>query len=282
MRRLIVCSVLVVSVLALGARADAMTSSSTVDGDATPAVGTFLGQVPDPPTDAVPLCSGPLVSPTVVVTASHCVALFDDVAISRILVSNDPAPDPDGDGIVHLASLQHLSSVRSLHLNPGYKEAVGTDRYREDVSAVVVADPAALSRLGGVAYPQLPSPGVLDRLQATKALATTPFTVMGYGTEQKADGGPPAFPDSGQRRSAVLYAGSLNPQWVHQSQKVKAATGGACYGDSGGPSFLGGPSDRTLVAVTSTGDIPCWSTNVASRVDRASVLAFLAPILAAG
>lgn len=282
MRRLLALATVLVSLVALGGVAGAMTSSSPPDGDHTPAVVALLIQLRDPAGSAVSVCSGTLVSPTVVVTASHCVAFLDEFATARLYVTNDPTLAADANGIAPLASIAHLSPVATLHPNPAYKQAVGTDRYREDVSALVVSDAAALSRPGGIEFPALPTAGLLDQLQATKALASTPFTVMGYGTEQQVTGGGPrTFADTDERRSADLYANSLNPQWVHQAQKVKADTGGACYGDSGGPSFISNAGHSTLVAVTSTGDMPCWATNVASRIDRTSVLAFLAPIIAA-
>jgi len=52
---------------------------------------------------------------------------------------------------------------------------------------------------------------------------------------------------------------------------------GACYGDSGGPTFLGAGAREgdVVVAVTSTGDNPCYSTNVSARTDSSSARVFL-------
>ncbi|HET9939427.1 MAG TPA: hypothetical protein VFQ28_11575, partial [Gaiella sp.] len=54
--------------------------------------------------------------------------------------------------------------------------------------------------------------------------------------------------------------------------------GGACYGDSGGPTYLGAGADEgdVVLAVTSTGDGPCYSTNVSGRTDTPSARTFLA------
>jgi len=49
--------------------------------------------------------------------------------------------------------------------------------------------------------------------------------------------------------------------------------GGTCYGDSGGPNFLGNIS--TIAAITITGDSVCRSTNVVYRLDTASARHFL-------
>ncbi|WP_439937840.1 hypothetical protein ACS3YM_18150 [Nocardia sp. N13] len=48
----------------------------------------------------------------------------------------------------------------------------------------------------------------------------------------------------------------------------------ACYGDSGGPNFLG--TTDIVAATTITGDAVCRSTNVVYRLDTASARAFLA------
>ena len=62
------------------------------------------------------------------------------------------------------------------------------------------------------------------------------------------------------------------------SQNQAHGDGGAGYGDSGGPTFLGSGDDESdiVVAVTSTGDVPCYSTNVSGRTDSPSARAFLA------
>ena len=49
--------------------------------------------------------------------------------------------------------------------------------------------------------------------------------------------------------------------------------GGTCYGDSGGPNFLG--TTNILAATTITGDSVCGSTNVDYRLDTAAARGFL-------
>jgi hypothetical protein len=53
--------------------------------------------------------------------------------------------------------------------------------------------------------------------------------------------------------------------------------GGTCYGDSGGPNFLGAGADETdiVAGTTITGDYMCKATNVDYRVDTPSARAFL-------
>jgi hypothetical protein len=52
---------------------------------------------------------------------------------------------------------------------------------------------------------------------------------------------------------------------------------GTCYGDSGGPNFLGGGATETniVAATTITGDAVCRATNVTYRLDMPSVRHFL-------
>jgi hypothetical protein len=56
---------------------------------------------------------------------------------------------------------------------------------------------------------------------------------------------------------------------------------GTCYGDSGGPNFLGaGAAETNIVAGTTiTGDFMCRATNVVYRLDTPSARGFLAPFV---
>jgi len=70
---------------------------------------------------------------------------------------------------------------------------------------------------------------------------------------------------------------AINPAWLRISQNPSTADGGTCYGDSGGPNFLGaGASETNIVAATTiTGDVFCRATNVTYRTDTASARSFL-------
>ena len=50
-------------------------------------------------------------------------------------------------------------------------------------------------------------------------------------------------------------------------------SGGTCYGDSGGPHFLG--DSNLVVSITVTGDAPCRATDVTYRLDTPWARAFL-------
>ena len=54
---------------------------------------------------------------------------------------------------------------------------------------------------------------------------------------------------------------------------ASTGNGGTCYGDSGGPNFLG--DTGVIAAITITDDAVCRSTNVVYRLDTPSARAFL-------
>jgi len=53
--------------------------------------------------------------------------------------------------------------------------------------------------------------------------------------------------------------------------------GGTCYGDSGGPHFLG--ETDMVVSLTVTGDAPCRAMDTTYRVDTESARSYLAPFV---
>ncbi len=75
--------------------------------------------------------------------------------------------------------------------------------------------------------------------------------------------------------SDTLHA--INKAWLRISMNPSLGDGGTCYGDSGGPNFLGAGSTETniVAAVTVTGDTMCRSTNVVYRLDTQSARSFL-------
>jgi len=232
---------LVVAALALAAPAAAITGG-TLDGDAHPAVGLMLA---DHGSGPVPECSGTLVSPTVFLTAAHCVA---DLPSRRVWVTFD----------------SQVSSTTS-QLRPGtayaHPEFSFTAPDTPHIGVVVLDQPVA-----GIVPAQLP------RLNALAGGATT-LVAVGYGYNARiTGGGKPRWAYDGARRFVAVPVTSVGPTSVTTAIK----NGGTCFGDSGGPHLLG----TTVVAVTSTGDKKCRKEAVAYRVDTPSARAFLAQFVA--
>jgi len=126
---------------------------------------------------------------------------------------------------------------------------------------------------------QLPTAGLLDRLKSTLSAQT--FTAVGYGSERYSQqGGGSALSGGGTRRYVLQYFNALNNTWLRLSMNPATGSGGTCYGDSGGPHFLGGVDSNLVVALTVTGDAWCKSTDTTYRLDTPSARAFLGQYVA--
>jgi hypothetical protein len=115
---------------------------------------------------------------------------------------------------------------------------------------------------------QLPQVGVLDRLKKSGAIRSQTFTAVGYGTvREDKTGGPHALFFDGIRRYALQSFLSLEKAWLNLSMQPSTGDGGTCFGDSGGPHFLGGVNSNQIVSVPVTGDAMCRATDKTYRLD---------------
>jgi V8-like Glu-specific endopeptidase len=241
MRRTILLALL--AALALAVPAGAITNG-TADGTKHPNVGGLVNDTRY--SDGTWLyCSGTLISPTVFLTAAHCA---DDGA--RVRVTFDPAYE-DGD----------KTYAGTFHADPAYSQ-VQSDTH--DI-AVVVFDKA----VKGITPAQLPTANSLSTLSGSQQ-----FTSVGYGAYEVTNqpGGHRYLYDD-VRMVATGTLNSINPTWLRISMNPSTGNGGTCYGDSGGPNFLG--DSNLIAAITITGDAVCRSTNVTYRLDTESARAFL-------
>lgn len=234
------------------------------DGNRHPNVGALLADYdPDSPGPDI-LCSGTLIAADVYLTAGHCTAFLEEVGISDVWVTFAPEYDEDAatpPGIIPGSFVTHPDF--------GFSGPGGASDPHD--LAVVLLDSAP-----GLVPAELPTEGLLDELKASHGLKGATFTPVGYGTvrEDKTTG-PHALFFDGIRRFTTQSFRSLQGAWLGLSQQPSTGDGGTCFGDSGGPHFLGGVGSNLLVSTTVTGDSQCRASDKAYRLDTASARAFL-------
>jgi secreted trypsin-like serine protease len=223
------------------------------DGNQHPNVGALLADWDDESPGPDILCSGTLIAPTVFLTASHCTAFLESQGISQVWVTFAPEYDEQS------TSLRGLFSG-TYHTHPLFASGGANNTF--DIATVV------LDRKPNASPAQLPRLGVLDALKKSGAIYDQTFTAVGYGTvRDDKTGGPHAFFFDGIRRYVLQSFSSLEKAWMTLSQQASTGDGGTCFGDSGGPHFLGGVKSNLIVSVTVTGDAMCRATDKTYRID---------------
>lgn len=216
------------------------------DGGRHPEVGALVGTFGK---QTYPYCSGTLVSRTVFLTAAHC-----EIGKKRVYVTFD--------GKYAAGSKLHSGT---FHASPLYPGATNDPH---DIAVVVLDEP-----IKGRDPARLPTRNRLEDLPKDKR-----FTSVGYGSQEVSNApGGHEFVYKDAREYSVGKLNSATKSYLRISQNPATGNGGTCYGDSGGPNFLGaGASETDIVAsATITGDAHCKSTNVTYRLDTRSARAFL-------
>lgn len=229
------------------------------DGNAHPNVGAMMAfDDPSRPNTLQEVCSGTLVAPQVFLTASHCTDfLLNDLHTTDVWVTfnTNSAEGPYIRG--------------TMEQNPAYN---GKPAQNGNDIAVILLDSAP----AGIEPASLPPLRLFDRMKADKTLTqSSRFTAVGYGDGSRlVGGGRPTFFFDGFRRKATSFFNALNTSWLRLTQNVSAGAGGTCFGDSGGPNFIG--DSDTIAAITISGDSACRATNVDLRLDTERAQDFLA------
>lgn len=216
------------------------------DGNRHPGVGALVVTFAS---GTYPYCSGTLIAPDVFLTAAHC-----NIGTSRVSVTFDS---------VYTSKAKLYEGT--FYGDPNYNQAQSDPN---DIAVVVLDKP-----IHNLPVARLPTRGLLDSLSVG-----APFTAVGYGGQEPVNQpGGPVIGYLDVREFAVSTLNAVNPAWLRLSQNPATGDGGTCYGDSGGPNFLGaGATETNIVAATTiTGDVFCKATNVVYRIDTDSARAFL-------
>jgi Trypsin len=219
------------------------------DGDLHPNVGLILFYSQD----GRFRCTATLVTPTVLLTAGHCTdgTVGKTLVDFRSVVALEPpngypvAADPAaGYTQAEIEAAGFLSGT--AHTHPDYSGFTDTSNWND--AGVIVLDRPVTSIVPAALAPQ-------DYLAAyaQPLLNQTLFTSVGYGTEVRK-------PDSGPQKPQPMSYPLIRRYTVQPGQKLTdqilqlngnpndiRGTGGTCFGDSGGPTFLNG----YVVTVTS-------------------------------
>ena len=259
MRRKMIFAVLsAIVILALAASPAAAVTDGELDGDGHPYVGLMVAQ----DADGNPMwrCSGTLLSPTLFLTAGHCTeapAAHVEIWFDADVESGIPANGYPFTGDVGGTPYTH----------PQYNPNAF---FLFDLGVVVLDQPMVMDEYG-----VLPSLDQLDALKTRRGKQDVTFTAVGYGLQQIN----PVFVQADRvRMVAHPHLIQINtPGFTGDFSLLLSnnhSTGGTCFGDSGGPNFLG---DSNVVAgVTSFGiNGNCAGTGGVYRVDRADDLDWL-------
>jgi hypothetical protein len=237
-------------------------TDGTLDGENHPYVGLMSAH--DKDGKHLWRCSGTLLSPTLFLTAGHCVEApatraeiwFDADVENNMEALNYPIKGETGG---------------TLHIHPNYDPNAF---YLFDLGVVVLDTPVYKSTYGA-----LPELNKIDDLAQKRGLKDVTFTAVGYGLQK-------AFPDAAAwkeeanrvRMVATPHLVQINSAYTGDFSLLlsnNANTGGTCFGDSGGPNFIG--SSNVIGGVTSYGNNDtCAGTGGVYRVDRKDDLDWLA------
>lgn len=254
------------AVVALGAGSAAAITNGELDGNGHPYVGLMVAKN----AAGVPMwrCSGTLLSPTLFLTAGHCTAA--PAYSVEIWFDADVESGIPANGYPYTGDAQGTPYTHPLY-NPNAF-------FLYDLGVVVLDEPMVMTEYGA-----LPRLNQLDALKTRRGLQNTTFTAVGYGLQQ-------SFPDAAAwkennvkvRMLATPRLIAINvPGFTGDFSMLlsnNANTGGTCFGDSGGPNFIG--SSNVIGGVTSFGrNQTCVGFGGVYRIDRADDLNWLATFL---
>ena len=223
-------------------------------------------------------CTGTLLSPTVMLTAGHCVeesGNVNDVTYVRF--------DEDAlEGIDEFATLSDWFADRWIEAtqvipHPDYDDYSAFPE-TFDVGLVILSEPVFVSTYG-----VLPDEGMLEAIKAQKGNKDNWFINVGYGSfgvNLPFVGDTSAYGRYKSITRLIELNGANNgsDSSAKFSNNPGAGRGGTCFGDSGGPVFY--QDTPIITAVVSFGYTPCIGNDYQFRIDTPTALDFILPYLA--
>jgi secreted trypsin-like serine protease len=230
----------------------------TLDGAAHPAVVLIIMDVAGEPTYR---CSGTLMSPKIVLTAGHCTGESGEFTGVRVFTESDVE---NGNNNYPFAG-PNTVEAKAWHSHPLFTEAAF---FLHDVGVIELTSGI---NLPASAYGKLPS---VDQLDALKPSSATTFTAVGYGVQRVNH---VKLEAEKIRMNAAPHLLQINTGYTGAFSLMlsnNASTGGTCFGDSGGPNYLG--TSNVVAGVTSFAkNGSCGGSGGVFRLDRRDVLTFL-------
>ncbi|HWR66799.1 MAG TPA: trypsin-like serine protease [Bellilinea sp.] len=260
MKRIFFAAVIVLSLVFSFVETAQAVTDGELDGEGHPYVGLLVAQ--DAAGNALWRCSGTLIAPKLFLTAGHCtefpaahVEIWFDADVTDAVAQNYPfVGDVGGTPYTH-----PLYNPNAFFLH--------------DLGVAVLDKPVKMD-----VYGALPALEVLTALNSKRGQQDVTFTAVGYGLQM-------SFPDAASwkehnvrvRMVATPHLLQIDTGFVGDFSLLlsnNANTGGTCFGDSGGPNFIG--SSNVLAGVTSFGlNGTCGGTGGVYRVDKADDLDWL-------
>jgi Trypsin len=245
--------------------------AGAITGGTPDTVHTNVGFVRFTTPDGRFRCSGTLISPTVVLTAGHCTeGPATDVYVSFDFMLR---PDPLAPGISPKEKAARAAHyiTGTAHPDPGWDGQLQLPKQHDQ--GVVVLDAPASTKWPEIAPAPLPPLDFLERNQG--ALKNETFTLVGYGVDI---GEKKSQIVVQERRSTTSFLKNVQEEVVvfQINENDSKAGGGSCFGDSGGPAFLG---PYALGDASYVNSLTCNATGSYQRVDTEYSRSFLSPFL---
>jgi secreted trypsin-like serine protease len=268
MKRYLVIAVALLTLLALAVPVAAITNGEPTEDH--PEVVLILMEVDGVPTFR---CSGALMSPTIVLTAGHCAGAPGEFSGLRIFTE---AEVDGGDNDYPLGTGNNTIEVKNWAAHPDYPFA---PFFVNDVGMLELEEPYYIDTVN---YASLPNVDDLDAYKTKRGKNKLVFNAVGYGLQRIN----PVFVEAERvRYEASPKLIQINvPGFTGDFSLLLSnnhSTGGTCFGDSGGPNYIGNGEDRVVGAVTSFGiNGNCAGTGGVFRMDRQNVQDFIYDFIA--